>query len=134
MLDTLHRTGSGIFGIEKSMTLETLKEVSESGSSWADLPGFVSFDRLLDGFSRADASFQEAEAIVQGKQQYLPSILEKRKSGRSALNAHGGVVAGHENHIVIYFEDRLLAVAALENGSWGLERVFPEALTQAAPV
>jgi len=130
MLDTLHRTGSGIFGIEKSMTLETLKEASECGSSWADLPGFVSFDRLLDGYPYAAASFQEAEAIVQGKQQYLPSILEKRKPARSSQSA----VAGHENHIVIYFEDRLLAVAALENGAWGLERVFPEALTQTTTV
>ena len=128
MLDTLHRTGSGIFGIENSTTLGTLKELSDRDASWTQLPAFIPFDRLLDGYPCANVSFQEAEALVQGKQQYLPSILEKRAPARS-LNA---AAAGHDNHVVIYFEDRLLAVAVYENAAWGLERVFPEALGQSA--
>lgn len=136
MLDTLHRTGSGIFRIEEATTLEELQSLSESGNSWGQSKSFISFDRLLDGYPSANATASEAEALLHGKQHVLGPILKRLENPRSVKAA----VHDHQNQAAIYFQDRLLAVAVLEsnspsgtlNGTWGLERVFPEALSATA--
>jgi tRNA pseudouridine55 synthase len=107
MLDTLHRTESGIFNIRNAMTVAELEATAQD---WASLPAFVPFDRLLDGFPRVNATDQEAQALIQGKQQYLGAIIDR--------------VPKTEGHLAIYREDRLIAVAVREQGIWGLERVF----------
>jgi tRNA pseudouridine55 synthase len=116
MLDSLHRTASGSFGIENAVSVAELAKAAEEKRPWDELPAFIPFDRLLDGFPRADASSMEAEMLIQGKQQVLPAILEKVSPPEN-----------HSNHATIYFENRLLAVAVRENQIWGLERVFPGA-------
>jgi tRNA pseudouridine55 synthase len=128
MLDTLHRSGSGIYRIENSVTLEELQKISEAGGFWEKHPGFIPFDRLLDGYPSAQTTFDEAEALIHGKQQFLQPILQKLGGPRSPK----ATAVDHQNQAAIYFQDRLVAVAVLENGSWGLERVFPETLEQEA--
>jgi tRNA pseudouridine55 synthase len=132
MLDTLHRSGSGIFRITESTTLEELQKISEDGGSWEKLRGFIPFDRLLDGYPSVAATFEEAEALVHGKQHVLESILKKIGPPRSKL----ATTIDHQNQAAIYYQDRLIATAVFaaatteqgEQRAWGLERVFPEAL------
>jgi tRNA pseudouridine55 synthase len=109
MLDTLHRTGSGAFDIRNAITVSELEK--SPLEEWITLPAFIPFDQLLEGYPRVEASQMEAEALVQGKQQYLAAII-----------ARGDAKSG--NHLAIYFDQRLIAVAVLEEGIWGLERVF----------
>jgi tRNA pseudouridine55 synthase len=109
MLDTLHRTGSGPFDIRNSITIAELEKIPLS--EWATHPAFVPFDRLLEGYPHVEATPEEAEALVQGKQQYLAAVIAR--------------AATHENnHLAIFLRERLIAVAVQENGIWGLERVF----------
>jgi tRNA pseudouridine55 synthase len=121
MLDTLHRTGSGIFDVESSVSVSDLATAAEKGMPWGELPAFVPLDRLLDGYPRAEASAEEAQALLQGKQQFLQGILARVTHPSDTSPRFKD---RHENHVAVYFENRLLAVAVREQEIWGLERVF----------
>jgi tRNA pseudouridine55 synthase len=120
MLMSLRRTRSGPFDVTSAMTVEQIAREIQAGVSWDALPCFVPFDKLLDGYARADATPDEATALLQGKQNVLFSIL-KRVNAPEAREPG----ATHDDAVAIYSSDRLLAVARLENGVWGIERVFP---------
>lgn len=109
MLDTLHRTGSGVFNIKNSITIAELEKIPLA--EWESHPAFVPFDRLLEGYPHVQATPEEAEALVQGKQQYLAAIIARATSHSN-------------NHLAVFLKERLIAVAVQENGIWGLERVF----------
>jgi tRNA pseudouridine55 synthase len=116
MLDSLNRTASGIHALDDALSVKQLADASASGQKWDQLASWVPFDRLLDGYDRADASPEDALALFQGRQAVLPHILSRVKPGRKTL--------APTSHIAIYQEQVLIAVARQDNGVWGLERVF----------
>lgn len=128
MLTKLHRTRSGSFSIEKAMTLEQISVAIREGREWSGLPCFIPFDQLLKGYPRADASEDEANALMQGRQNVLFSIL-KRVEGPEAP---GLSYTGENDTITIYLQNRLFAIARQENSIWSLERVFPKLTAQSA--
>lgn len=123
MLDTLHRTRSGVFDNSNAWSVEKISEAMKQGKSWDELPCWKPFHQLLGGYDRADATPAEAEALTQGKQNVLIGILKRAKPPTGT-------------HVVIYCKDSIVAVACRNNqgstepyqdihvGSWGLERVF----------
>lgn len=116
MLDSLHRTASGAFTVGKALTVDQIAEASARGTSWDQLSAWVPFDRLLDGYPRAEASSAEALALIQGKQAVLPQILARLPAaGTGPINS---AIA------TIYEGPKLVAVARREQDTWGLERVF----------
>jgi tRNA pseudouridine55 synthase len=120
MLDTLHRTRSGSFDISDAMSADQISDAILAGTSWDALPCFIPFDQLLEGYARADATDDEATAILQGRQNVLFSILKRVKEPATSSTASQ---AG--DTVVIFSSGHLLAVARQEVGVWGLERVFP---------
>lgn len=109
MLDTLERTMTSNLRIENSL------KVGEIRSPWNELKAWIPFDRLLDGMSKAQATPEEALALIQGRQNVLFNIL--RRAEAAAPDAQVGCLA-------VYCERKLIAVARRENEVWGLERVF----------
>lgn len=115
MLDTLHRVGSGIHllaspGGKRAMSVEEIAQACGQGKRWDELPAWVPFDRLLDGYVRAEATAEQTLSLIHGKQAVLPLILAR--------------IAPQSEPVVIYHEARIVAIARMDNGDWGLERVF----------
>ena len=120
MLSTLHRTHSGCFSDEQAMTVDQIDSFVGDEKDWEKLPCFVPFDRLLQGYARADATDDEAACLLQGKQNVLFSILNRVTESPDA-----SAYSRSSDTVTIYSHGRLLAVAKQENSVWGLERVFP---------
>lgn len=117
LLETLHRTASGNLNVQSAWTVDRIAEATAANQSWDQLPCWVGFDRLLDGFDRAEATDDEARALVEGRQNVLFNILKRvtpaeKPSGPS------------REHVAIYRGSSLIAVANQTRGEWGLERVF----------
>jgi tRNA pseudouridine55 synthase len=118
MLESLSRTGAGQLRLADAWPLDRVKAALREGKLWDELPCWVPFDRLLDGYDRAEATSEETEALLQGRQNVLFNILRRAPAASP----------GQENEdapcIAIYNSRRLVAVARREQGVWGLERVF----------
>jgi tRNA pseudouridine55 synthase len=117
LLDSLHRTSSGIFSIGNACTTDEVAQAMQSGKKWNQLPCWIPFDRLLDGYARAEATPEEQNALCQGKQNVLINIIKR-------MNAPTPDSPDKEGYVAIYSKDVLIAVARLENEQWGIERVF----------
>ncbi len=121
MLDSLHRSGSGIFNEGRSQTLTEILEATRQGKNWDELPAWIPFHQMLGGYASAEATPPEAQALMQGKQNVLLNILKRTQSPSIASEA-----AIDKSHIVIYCAGTLVAVASKANEIWGLERVFTD--------
>lgn len=117
LLESLRRTGSGTLSVETAWTLEQIADATASGRKWGELPCWIGFDRLLDGFDRAQATDDEARALFEGRQNVLPDILRRTTPAANPSSAS-------REHIAIYRGSSLIAVANQTHGQWGLERVF----------
>jgi tRNA pseudouridine55 synthase len=116
-LRTLHRTQSGVLSIQNAWTVDQIQEATKNHQKWDELPCWVPFDRLLDGYARTEATSLERQDLIQGKQAVLPQILER-------VQSHPKDIHSSDQCVVIYCSNRLVAVARKENQLWGLERVF----------
>jgi tRNA pseudouridine55 synthase len=114
LLDTLHRTSSGTFSIQNAWTVEQIVAAGSQGQKWDQLPCWVPFDHLLQGYAKVAATPEEKTALLQGQQHILPGILS-----RASLDS-----TQKEDRIGIYCSDQLIAVAAKFDHLWGIERVF----------
>jgi tRNA pseudouridine55 synthase len=122
MLDSLHRSGSGIFNESRSQTLTEILEDTRQGKAWDELPSWVPFDQMLGGYITAEATPDEALALTQGKQAVLFNILKRAEAPQDEFSKK----AIDPDHIVIRCAGGLVAVASKANGVWGLERVFTD--------
>lgn len=111
MLDTLHRTASGRFTTDHALTFEQVAAAGAEGQEWDKLPCWIPFDRMLAGYPLAEATQEEALALMQGRQNVLFNILKRAQSPAS-------------DRVAIYHHESLVAVACRENEVWGIERVF----------
>ena len=123
LLEKLERTGVGIFKVENAWTTSQIAEACAQGKRWTELPCWVPFDRLLDGYERASATSEEVRALLQGRQNVLFNILKRTEPGM------GPNVAEREKDndsscLAIYDGEKLVAVARRAEGIWGIERVF----------
>jgi tRNA pseudouridine55 synthase len=118
MLDTLHRTASGSFLLENAWKLDQILQASSL--DWNELPCFVPFNQLLDGFFRAEATEDESLSLVQGRQGVLPNILKRVESPKKPYRQ----TQESPNCVAIFCKDELIAVSSKENEIWGIERVF----------
>jgi tRNA pseudouridine55 synthase len=124
LLEKLHRTSSGAFDCSKAWKLDQIREATQEGKDWSELPCWISFDQLLKGFSRAEATEDEHQALIQGKQNVLPSIIKRvRCESQKTLESNE---SGKDQYVAIYRDESLVAVARKEQELWSLERVFTE--------
>lgn len=122
LLDTLHRTGSGLFQVTEAWTVEQIgKAILEEGKSWDELPCWIPFHEMMRGFDRVDATADEARALIEGRQKVLLSLLP-RVTHPANSKFEGGTESAP---FVIFHEGKLVAIASQLNGVWGLDRVFP---------
>lgn len=121
MLDTLHRSGVGALTDGNAWTVEQVGEAIRAGKNWDELPCWVPFDQLLEGYPQAQATSEEAEALFQGRQGVLFNIL-KRAEGRPVESIP--TVTGQDSCIMIYQDRSLVAVSRRVETGWELERVF----------
>ena len=119
LLENLRRTCSGVFYLKDALTTDQIAEATQDGKKWEDLPCWVPFDQLLKGFDRAEATVQEKQDILQGKQNVLFNILQRTRSPQIRSSSA-------TQHIAIYCADLLVAVVRKEQERWELERVFSE--------
>ena len=119
LLEQLNRAGSGHLICQNALSVAQIEEADKNGQLWNELPCWIGFDRLLDGYERAYANEDEVKALAQGKQNVLINIT--RRIQPSAIQ-----LPGQENKscIAIYHGNKLVAVARQENSVWGLDRVF----------
>lgn len=110
LLEKLDRIGSGRLSIENALTTDQIAEATAGDKTWDQLDCWIPFDRLLDGFSSAEATPEEATALRQGKQNVLVDVISRCERDDST--------------VAIYCASHLVAVARREQGHWGLERVF----------
>jgi len=117
LLESLHRTSSGIFRVEKARTVQEICEAGASGKKWDQLDCWIPFDKLLNGYSRAEATESERLSLTQGQQAVLFDILK-----RTQPPEHSGEET--QDCVAIYSAQSLIAIARREEGAWGLDRVF----------
>jgi hypothetical protein len=67
---------------------------------------------MLSGYDRVEATPNEAQALMQGKQYVLLNIIQRAVPETSPL--------------VIFCAGSLVAIASKTDGAWGLDRVFTE--------
>ncbi len=120
MLDTLNRSFAGAFQLKNAWTLGQIEEAVAQGKRWDELPCWMPFDRLLEGYETAEATLSERQDLFNGKQAALPMIVSRM----SRRESQPGIVIGQENCVAITCEGRLIAVARKIEGFWELERVF----------
>jgi tRNA pseudouridine55 synthase len=111
LLETLHRSSSGFFKGYPTWTVAQVRESMKRSERWDELPCWIAFDRLLDEYPGAEASSEEAQALMDGKQGVLPSILGRAGNPQTS-------------HLAIRCGKTLVAVAKREGAMWELERVF----------
>jgi len=120
MLETLTRTQSGAFKLENAWTIEQIADAGSKQVHWWQLPCWIPFDRMLDGYRKVSATSEEAEALCRGQQNVLFNILK-----RSSLSeVDSAAVKGQESCVVVYHGEQLLAVVRRQDQKWELERVF----------
>ncbi len=116
LLESLRRVSSGAFHARNAMTIEQIAAAMAEGQQWDELPCWIPFDELLKSYDRAEATEDEARALMQGRSNVLFNIL--RRTPPASAPAEDAPLA-------IYCESALIGIARRENGVWGLERVFP---------
>src|SRR5207249_878739 len=67
-LKSLERTSSGVFSSKDAWTTDQIGQATQEGKKWEELRCWLPFDRLLDGYHRADATPQEARDLLLGRQ------------------------------------------------------------------
>jgi tRNA pseudouridine55 synthase len=120
MLESLKRSASGAFNVERAWTVDKINEATLEGSAWDHLPCWVPFDRMLDGYDRAVATNEETQALFTGRQNVLFNIVRRSKLSQEPSSA----VTGQDTCLAIYNDDRLIAVARREENKWSIEKVF----------
>ncbi|MCM2279620.1 MAG: tRNA pseudouridine(55) synthase TruB [Oligoflexia bacterium] len=120
MLDALRRSGSGPFRVESALALEAIDQAVAAGQEWDELPCWIPFDRMLEGYDRAEASEEDARALFEGRQNVLFNLLKRVEPGPARTAA--GPEA--ERRVAIYSRGSLIAVAERTQGQLSLERVF----------
>lgn len=122
LLESLERTASGRLSLENAWTWERIQTAGAEGRRWDELPCWVPFDRLLDGYDRVQATPEEANALLQGRQNVLFNLLKRTAEPGAPISTP----VSKEPCLAIFSADKLIAVARRENDIWGLERVFAE--------
>jgi tRNA pseudouridine55 synthase len=119
VLESLHRTRSGRFDVAHAIKLGQALETHprEWSGDWGGRGAWVPFDRMLDGFARVRATPDEAQWLIQGRQQVLAPLLNRVEADPNRVSP--------ADQVAIYAGDALLAVASRENHVWKLDRVFP---------
>jgi tRNA pseudouridine55 synthase len=115
LLENLKRTGIRAFELSNAWTLGKLQEASSAGKMWNELPCWLPFDRLLEGYDRAEATDDEAGSLAKGRQSVLFNILKRTPAPQCS---------NQDSCIAIYNKKKLIAVARRDQGTWGIERVF----------
>jgi tRNA pseudouridine55 synthase len=124
LLETLHRTRSGTFHVDRAWSLS---DVLASDEDWDGLPCWVPFDLLLEDAPRAEATEAEAQQLVQGQQGALHDIMARsasRLNGMQAASREELRADEEEPPVAIYSRSSLVAIARRRNHLWELERVF----------
>jgi tRNA pseudouridine55 synthase len=110
MLESLNRSGSGSFSLEKAMTLDALKKSTEP---FDQLSCWVPFDQILRDYPRVEATPDESRQLRDGKQTVLFSLLK-----RAPLSS------ASDHLLVIMQQERLVGTARKQESGWEIERVF----------
>jgi hypothetical protein len=110
------------------LSLDEILEATRQGKSWDELSAWIPFQKMLDGYDRAEATRDEALALVQGRQNVLLNIL-KRVQNAPCPETHWSLKKDRpRTHVTIYTSGVLVAVASNTHGQWGLERVFTDSI------
>jgi tRNA pseudouridine55 synthase len=122
MLDDLRRTGSGWLEIPRAWTVDQIGEALAKGKKWDEMDCWIPFNRLLESYDRAEATPEEARALLEGKQVVLPGILKRvERREHVALNSAD---LDADDYVAIFSRGSLIAVARCDQGAWSLERAF----------
>ena len=117
VLETLRRTASGPFQLNQAWTLDQIVDSLQSKNRLNDLPCWVPFDELLNGYPSSLATADEKLSLLQGKQQVVFPLVQKANFKQSSLTASNDAIA-------IYLDHSLLGVIRREAKDWKIERVF----------
>lgn len=119
LLETLKRTASGSFRLENALPLDEILRATAEQRCWDELAGWVPFDRMLEGYARTEATADEVNALIQGRQRDLLNLVHRAESPTSRAYADA------ENCLAVYSRNSLVAVLRKSEGEpWGIERVF----------
>src|SRR5690606_22573872 len=85
----LERTGSGHFDLKDAVSLENFESLLESTAleDWTNLSCWRSFDRMLEGYDKAEITSQEAHELYQGRQRVIFNIVQKIRR-KPSLSPH----------------------------------------------
>jgi tRNA U55 pseudouridine synthase TruB len=128
LLESLRRVASGAFHVRNALTVEQIAKAMAEGQEWDELPCWIPFDGLLSSYDRAEATTDEARALMQGRSAVLFNILRRTPASvpgsRVSVPGSGLDQAPEEPPLAIYCDGALVGIARRQEGVWGLERVF----------
>jgi tRNA pseudouridine55 synthase len=113
LLESLRRVSSGSFHVKNAWTVEKIAQAMLEGQEWDELPCWIRFDDLLAAYDRAEATQEEARALMQGRGAVLFNILKRTPPAEV-----------EDSPLAIYCDDALIGIARRERGVWGIERIF----------
>ncbi|MBU6374678.1 MAG: tRNA pseudouridine(55) synthase TruB [Bdellovibrionales bacterium] len=119
-LETLERTGSGKYRLEKAQALREICEALEAGTSISALHCFVPFEKMLDEFPSIQVSEAEALQIRQGQTRAIHSFEQSEIQDRLAAK---GQPLKAEGAVTIRLNQELVAIFSGQT-HFTLERVF----------
>ncbi len=114
VLSQLERTASGHFNLKNALSLSQINEMLEKNQGIHQLPNWISFDDLLEGYSKIEATSAEAQQLSQGQKEVFQHLLDRSQPAESILS--------------ITHQGKLIGVAKRKNQKWKLERTFPHSL------
>jgi tRNA U55 pseudouridine synthase TruB len=150
LVESLSRSESGGFRLANAMTTDEIAAATTAGQAIDELPAWVPFDRLLHSYDRANATREEASALMQGRSHVLMNLLRRvetappalvgedatfddgdaaREDGAADDDGAGAIGQGATSvragpPLAIYCDNQLIGIARRADGVWGLERVF----------
>ncbi len=115
MLENLSRSAIGSFRLENAWSTDQITNALKEGKDFDDLPCFVPFDQILDSFDRAEVTEDEVHALYQGQQKSLWNVLKRVQNNSQSAE---------ENHVALYYQNKLVAVLKKDNQQWAIEKIF----------
>lgn len=117
LLRSLNRTGSGVFDLKDAWSVDEIIQATQSGKTYDQLPCWIPIENLLKGYAKVDLTPQERQSILQGKNNILPFLIERRE-----LPIHRS--SEKEDCTVLYCDGQLIGVIRKNQADWRIERVF----------
>ena len=124
-LETLERSGSGKYRLERAQPLDAVCASLQSGAPIDSLSCFIPLERMLDGFPSLQISETEALQIRQGQTRVIGPLEAHGLQERLDRRQEQDPAVTNADAVTLFAGNSLVAVfSRTAPGQWKLDRVF----------